>query len=90
MPSGRTQPDEIYLGPNPGRVTIRFDMNGCADKMEVIYNGRVIKNTGFVKRRGSFSYDYSPVPNVYYVVVKITGGDDCSPTKWRYTVGCPN
>lgn len=88
--SGDTNSKEIYLGPNPGRVSIRFDMNGWADKMEVIYNGTVIKNTGFVRNGGSFSFDYSPVPNIYYVVVKITGGDEGSPTVWEYTVGCPN
>lgn len=90
--SGQTKTDEIYLGPEPGRVTIRFNMQSCADKMEVFYNGNKIKNTGFVKGNGIFSFNYSPVPNVYFCTVKVTGGNDCSPdpTHWDYTVGCPN
>ena len=90
LSSGQTHTTKIYLGTETGKVKIDFNVLNCPDKMEVIYNGSVIKNTEFIQNGSSFSFDYSPVENVYYVVVKITGGDDCSPTTWEYTVGCPN
>jgi hypothetical protein len=87
---GETQTNEIYLGEQPGRVTITFDMFSCADKLEVFYNGTMIKNTGFVRHEGNFSFYYNPVPNVYTCTIKMTGGNDnCSVTNWKYMIGCP-
>ncbi|WP_114377897.1 hypothetical protein [Elioraea thermophila] len=80
-----------YLGPNPGRVTLRYDTLIEPDHIEVLYRGRQLATTWIpVSGRGTLSFDWRPSgtgPEAHTVEVIVTGFG--LSTRWRYTLGCP-
>lgn len=80
-----------YLGPNPGRVSLRYDTLIEPDHIEVLYRGRQVATTWIpVSGRGSISFDWRPTgtgPEAHTVEVVVTGFG--LSTRWRYTLGCP-
>lgn len=80
-----------YLGPNPGRVSLRYDTLIEPDHIEVLYRGRQLATTWIpVSGRGTLSFDWRPTgtgPEAHTVEVVVTGFG--LSTRWRYTLGCP-
>lgn len=80
-----------HLGPNPGRVTLRYDTLIEPDHIEVLYRGRQLATTWIpVSGRGTLSFDWRPTgtgPEAHTVEVVVTGFG--LSTRWRYTLGCP-
>ena len=80
-----------YLGPTPGRVTLRYNTLIEPDHIEVLYRGRQLATTWIpVSGRGTLSFDWRPTgagPEAYTVEVVVTGFG--LSTRWRYTLGCP-
>lgn len=80
-----------YLGPTPGRVTLRYDTLIEPDHIEVLYRGQQLATTWIpVSGRGSISFDWRPTgtgPEAQTVEVVVTGFG--LSTRWRYTLGCP-
>ncbi len=80
-----------FLGPQPGRVTLRYDTLIEPDHIEVLYRGRQLATTWIpVSGRGTLSFDWRPSgtgPEAHTVEVVVTGFG--LSTRWRYTLGCP-
>ena len=77
------------LGPNPGLITIKYNMASIPDKLMVTHNGRVVATTAdLVSGEGVLKLYYYPQPGEpQYCTVNVSapqGG-----TVWQYSVGCP-
>ncbi len=77
------------LGSSPGKVVINYDMMDVPDKIEVIYNGKIVASSvNLVAGVGELSFNYQPVqgqPNV--CIVKMSAPEDG--TIWECVVNCP-
>ena len=88
---GVTETKHILGRTGPTSFTLAYDTRIQPDKIDVYYQGRLIRSTGYVgdrinKGRGSVVVDVPPgIAN--YVTVKVTGPE--SGTVWDYTVNCP-
>jgi len=83
-----------YLGPQRGRVTLKFDARMEPDRFEVLYRGRQLGSSeGFRSGTGAFSFDWNPPANGtaedYVVEVRVTGRPGSATTVWRYALDCP-
>ena len=83
-----------YLGPQRGRVTLKFDARMEPDRFEVLYRGRQLSSSdGFRSGTGAFSFDWNPPANGtaedYVVEVRVTGRPGSATTVWRYALDCP-
>ncbi|MGO2358204.1 MAG: hypothetical protein ACTH6S_11685 [Mesonia sp.] len=97
---GVTQTKHI-MGAKPGKVLIKYNMDNIPDKLEVLYEGKVLTSTfevyknenGYVGEimesggKGSLSFDYQPI-NEESVTVVVTGPNE--KTSWSYIISCPN
>lgn len=74
-----------------GKVTIRFDMYGMKDRMDVYFANNptqlVASTDGFVSNVGMLQFYYDPAFNGSKVIVDMTGGGDG--TAWEYMLSCP-
>ena len=88
---GVTETKHILGRTGPTSFTLAYDTRIQPDKIDVYYQGRLIRSTGYVgdrinKGKGSVVVDVPPgIAN--YVTVKVTGPE--SGTVWDYTVNCP-
>ncbi len=78
----------VHLGPNPGWVTIDYNMYRVPDYMEARHNNRTVATTTtFVPGRDSHRFFYEPDGNEYIRVY--IGSNPRHPTRWTYRVSCP-
>ncbi|MFF0706678.1 MULTISPECIES: hypothetical protein [Gordonia] len=88
---GVTETKHIIGRTGPTSFTLNYDTRIQPDKIDVYYQGRLIRSTGYVgdrinKGKGSVVVNVPPgIAN--YVTVKVTGPE--SGTVWDYTVNCP-
>ncbi|MEI6161714.1 MAG: hypothetical protein WCP77_17910, partial [Roseococcus sp.] len=83
-----------YLGPNRGRVMLKYDARVEPDSFEVLHRGRRLGSSdGFQSGTGAFSFDWNPPPNGtaadYVVEVRVVGRPGSPSTIWRYSLDCP-
>lgn len=83
-----------YLGPTPGRVTLKYDARNEPDRFEVLYRGRQLGSSdGFQSGNGAFSFNWNPPAGGgaedYVVEVRVTGRPGSATTVWRYSLDCP-
>lgn len=80
-----------YLGPQPGRVALRYNTLQQPDAIRVTYRGRTVAETGGpVSGPGALSFDWNPQPgdpSSQTVEVEVVGPGPG--TRWSYTLGCP-
>lgn len=88
---GVTETKHILGRTGPTSFVLAYDTRIQPDKIDVYYQGKLIRSTGYVgdrinKGKGSVVVDVPPgIAN--YVTVKVTGPE--SGTIWDYTVNCP-
>ncbi len=75
--------------PGKGKKTVKiyYDMLRIPDKIQVLYQGKEIFNSGFVSYRHTKVLTFNESPKEITVV--ITGNPQNSGTLWLYTVYCP-
>jgi len=83
-----------YLGPQRGRVSLKYDARMEPDRFEVLHRGRQLGSSdGFQSGTGAFSFDWNPPANGtaedYVVEVRVTGRPGSATTVWRYGLDCP-
>ncbi len=72
------------LGQSSGTFDFEYEAYTVQDKFEIIYQGNVIRDTGFVSAKATISISYSGSSTE--ITVKVTGNPG---TAWDYTVNCP-
>lgn len=77
----------IKLTATKGKVSISYDMKPVPDRLQVIYEGKTLLDTGFVSGTGSRSFDFEGNSNEMTVIV--TGNPSKSTTQWNYQLSCP-
>lgn len=94
---GRSQERLVYLGNNPGRTTLHYDMFACCDFVKVEYGGRIIASSNCEFDEGTLQFNYAPINDNYTVKVIITGGSRMydgsycdGDTNWSFYIDCPN
>lgn len=77
------------LGKNAGNVVIQFDADNIPDEFTVIYDGKVVANSGgLVSHEGTMSWQYKAEngkPDFSTVEVSAPQNG----TSWNYLVNCP-
>ncbi len=77
----------IKLTANKGQISVSYDMKPVPDRLQVIYEGRIILDTGFVSGTGTRSAEFEG--NSDEVEVIVTGNPSVNTTKWDYILSCP-
>lgn len=83
-----------YLGPQPGPVTLAWDMKRFPDRLRVMHKGREIAGSnGFVSGQDTVTFNWNPPPggagDDYTVTVIVDGDPSGTNTEWSYSLGCP-
>lgn len=76
----------IQFNSNRGTISISYEHYDVPDRLQVIYEGKTVIDTGFVSGTGNPSFDLQGQANFAEVIV--TGNPQQS-TKWDYTLSCP-
>lgn len=78
------------LGTTPGTVTIDYNMHSVPDRIDVLYNGKVVASTNqLVSGNGRLSFNYPAQLNMpTSCVVRLSAPE--SGTVWDYVVNCVN
>jgi hypothetical protein len=76
----------IQLTANEGEIRIDYDMDSVPDRLQVIYEGSELIDTGFVSGSNSVYVPFKG--NSGQIEVVLTGNSD-QVTSWKYTVQCP-
>jgi hypothetical protein len=79
----------IAFGRTGGTFTLYWEAYAIADQFQVIYEGKVLFDTGSVSWDGS--QDISYCGGSKRITVRATAGTSASQTesKWQYSVSCP-
>ncbi|MBZ8180328.1 hypothetical protein [Oscillatoria salina] len=77
----------IQLTATEGNFEISYDLFDIPDRLQVIYEGRYLIDTGFVS--GKNTVTGSLRGNSARVEVIIIGNPDKPTTRWNYTLSCP-
>ncbi|MEA5469425.1 hypothetical protein [Spirulina sp. 06S082] len=77
----------IQLTATEGIIQINYQMYDVEDRLQVIYEGRNLIDTGFISGRDKISMPFKG--NSGQVEVIITGNTEIDTTKWDYTLKCP-
>ncbi|WP_448573194.1 hypothetical protein [Trichothermofontia sp.] len=77
----------IQLTSNRGTVSISYEHYDVPDRLQVIYEGKTVIDTGFVPNTGNASFNLQGQAN--FVDVVVTGNPQQSTTEWNYTLSCP-
>ncbi len=77
----------IKLTANRGKISISYDMKPVPDRLQVVYEGREIIDTGFVSGTGAREASFEG--NSSEVTVIVTGNPGVSTTEWDYILSCP-
>lgn len=83
-----------YLGPQPGPVTLSWDMRRFPDRIRVMHRGREIAGSrGYVSGQSAITFPWNPPPggsgDDYTVTVIVDGDPSGTNTEWSYSLGCP-
>lgn len=86
--SGGTQGDRrtLQMTTNQGKVEIEYEMFDVPDRLQLIYEGEEILDTGFISGAGSLSVPFQG--NSGRLDVVLTGNTTTS-TQWNYQLSCP-
>ena len=77
----------------PTSFSLRYDTRNIPDQIEVLYQGRIIHNTGYVGNNNNPANGVGavtvnvPAGTATNVLVRVTGPQN---TLWDYTVNCPS
>jgi hypothetical protein len=86
--SGGNQGDRrtLQMTTNQGKVEIEYEMYSVPDRLQLIYEGEEILDTGFISGSGSLSVPFQG--NSGRLDVVLTGNTTTS-TQWNYQLFCP-
>lgn len=77
------------LGPTPGNVNVNYDMSVLPDKLEVVYNGKIVASTGsFVSNSGNLTW-YYPAEKGKPTFCSVVLSAPQDGTQWTYYINCP-
>jgi len=88
--AGSNSPEthSIYLGQTSGSFIFEYDTYSVPDRIQVIYEGRVLFDTGCVGKNESVSISFSGHSDV--ITIKVTPNcNGTTSTGWEFTVHCP-
>lgn len=87
--SGGQEGDQrtVQMGSNSGEIEIEYEMYGVPDRLQIIYEGKELLNTGFVSGNSRVSVPFEGKSGRVEVI--ITGNQQESGTQWDYTLYCP-
>ncbi|MGB3492601.1 MAG: hypothetical protein WBA57_07725, partial [Elainellaceae cyanobacterium] len=73
-------------GSNRGEIEIDYEMFAVPDRVQLIYEGREILDTGFISGDGRLSVPFSGRSGRVDVIIT---GNQTTNTQWNYTLYCP-
>ena len=76
----------VQMGTNRGEIQIDYEMYGVPDRIQIIYEGRELLDTGFISGNSSVSVPFSGKSGRVDVIMT---GNESSGTRWDYTLRCP-
>lgn len=87
--SGGQEGDQrtVQMGSNRGEIEIEYEMYGVPDRLQIVYEGKELLNTGFVSGNNRVSVPFEGKSGRVEVI--ITGNQQESGTQWDYTLYCP-
>ncbi|MEO0456953.1 MAG: hypothetical protein AAF152_10300 [Cyanobacteria bacterium P01_A01_bin.114] len=77
----------VQMSTNQGELELEFEMYGVPDRLQILYEGRELLDTGFVSGSQTLSVPLSGKSARVDVIV--TGNQEQSGTQWDYTLRCP-
>ncbi|MEB3293556.1 MAG: hypothetical protein VKJ24_10380 [Synechococcales bacterium] len=77
----------IQLTDNQGEVRIDYDMFSIPDRLQVLYEGKSVLDTGLVSFTGQTRVRIQGETGQMRVI--LTGNPENSGTQWKYTLYCP-
>ena len=79
----------IDMGSNSGTFNFDYETRNAKDRIQVLYAGNVIFDSGCVSESRAVSLRYGPGRDTH-VDVKVTPNCSGTPmTSWKFDVGCP-
>ena len=83
-----------YLSPQPGLVTLSWDMRRFPNRLRVMHKGRQIAGSkGYVSGQDSVTFDWNPpsggTGDDYTVTIIVDADPSGNNTEWSYSLGCP-
>ena len=77
----------MILTATEGELQIAYEMFTVPDRLQVIYEGQSLIDTGFVSGSKEISVPFRGDSAVVDVI--LTGNQDIATTRWNYTITCP-
>jgi hypothetical protein len=82
------------LGQTSGEVLIAYEMFKVPDRMEVMFNGKLVAETegenGFASGTDTLIFDYTFKPTeLHELTIRIIPNQDQETTEWQFNVICP-
>jgi hypothetical protein len=93
------------LGSISGEVLIEYDMYDVPDRMEIMFNGKLVAETneeflapeyknlegkGFASNKGGLRFNYIFKPNeLHELTIRMVPNQEVPTTKWQFKVTCP-
>ena len=77
----------MILTATEGELQVAYEMFGVPDRLQVIYEGQSLIDTGFVSGSKEISVPFRGDSAVVDVI--LTGNQDIASTRWNYTITCP-
>jgi hypothetical protein len=92
-----TNQEQIYtytLGQTSGNVMIPYQMFKIPDRMEVMFNGKLVAETegenGFASGSDTLLFQYAFNPNeLHELTIRIIPNQEYATTEWKFNVICP-
>ena len=77
----------VQMGTNQGEIKIEYEMFSVPDRLQIIYEGQELLDTGTISGSQTLSVPFSGKSGRVKVIV--TGNQEQSGTRWNYTLRCP-
>ncbi|MEM9907607.1 MAG: hypothetical protein AAF921_21570, partial [Cyanobacteria bacterium P01_D01_bin.44] len=77
----------VQMSTHQGEIEIEYEMYGVPDRLQVLYEGQEVLDTGFVSGSQTVSVPFSGKSGRVDVIV--TGNQEQSGTQWDYILRCP-
>lgn len=77
----------IQMSTNKGEIEIDYEMFTAPDRIQIVYEGQELLDTGFISGSDTLSIPFSGKSGRVDVIV--TGSEEISTTEWNYTLRCP-
>ncbi len=77
----------IILTATEGELKVAYEMFSVPDRLQIIYEGQDLIDTGFVSGRDEIAVPFGGDSAIVDVI--LSGNQDISSTRWNYTITCP-